>query len=82
MARDEVVKGASHTVSLEEVGETARVVSDWLVEQEKRYMEEKKFWEEYDSQKSERGGLALSEKWMECIKLPVDTKRERKGSRL
>lgn len=31
MVRDEVVKGASHTVSLEEVGETARVVSDWLV---------------------------------------------------
>ena len=52
------------------------------MEQEKRYMEEKKFWEEYDSQKSERGGLALSEKWMEYIKLPVDTKRKTKGSRL
>ncbi|BCS02178.1 uncharacterized protein AKAW2_60442S [Aspergillus luchuensis] len=82
MVWDEVVKGTSHTAPLEDVGETARVVSDWLVEQGKRYMEEKKFWEEYDSQKSERGGLALSEKWMEYIKLPIDTKRERKGSRL
>ncbi|PWY78803.1 hypothetical protein BO83DRAFT_396814 [Aspergillus eucalypticola CBS 122712] len=75
MVRDEVVKGASHTVPFEEVGETAGVVSDWLVEQGKRYMEEKKFWGKYDSQKSER-------EWMEYVKLPVDTKRERKGSRL
>ncbi|OJJ69023.1 hypothetical protein ASPBRDRAFT_46306 [Aspergillus brasiliensis CBS 101740] len=82
IVRAEVVKGASHTAPLEEVGETARLVSVWLVEQAKRYLEEKKFWSEYNSQKSERGGLALSGKWMEYMKLPGDTKRERKGSRL
>ncbi|KAF2639069.1 alpha/beta-hydrolase [Massarina eburnea CBS 473.64] len=58
-----IVEKGSHMFPLQMVTETADVIAPFLKEMSEKGQREEKFWQSYDSQKSERDGLVLSEMW-------------------
>ncbi|PWY89351.1 toxin biosynthesis protein [Aspergillus heteromorphus CBS 117.55] len=74
-----VLRGATHMVPLEKVADIGRLLSDWLEAQHEAFWEEREFFRTHDSGKSEQGTMALSSLWVEHVKKPVDTKREKKS---
>ncbi|BCS30659.1 uncharacterized protein APUU_80962S [Aspergillus puulaauensis] len=78
--RQEIIRKGSHMVPLEKVHDTARILASWLESQMELYKAEVEFWtRQYDSQKSERDGLALSSMWMDFVNGPADIKRPRRS---
>lgn len=73
--RSRILSKGSHMAPLENVNDTARILSGWLETQTKAYLEEKNFWDHHESGKSGKNGLALSKQWMTYVQQPVEIKR-------
>ncbi|CAI6336241.1 unnamed protein product [Periconia digitata] len=70
-----VVDGAGHGLPLEKVSETAGLMSGQIEMCLIKYREEVGFWKTYDSGKSARGGLVVSETWEKAVRERSDVKR-------
>ena len=74
-----IVEDATHSLPFEKVPECAALLARWLERQVERFSRQEGFYREYRSEKSERGMLALSKRWMEGIKEGPEVKRLVKG---
>ena len=74
-----VFENGGHFIPFTHVEELAVVIGKFVGESVRRKMEQDAFWRDYDSQKSARDRLVVSEKWIHEVKKPGDTKRGVKG---
>ncbi|KAF2202542.1 alpha/beta-hydrolase [Delitschia confertaspora ATCC 74209] len=72
-----VVEKVGHLMPLEKVEATADAITPFLKKQLEDYRWQEKFWDSYDSEKSERNMLAVSKKWLAETKKKSDIKRPR-----
>lgn len=70
-----VVDKAGHLVPLERIAETADAIAPFLRKQLVNYEQEEAFWLGFDSGKSERDKLVLSQQWMKEVRKKADEKR-------
>jgi hypothetical protein len=61
--RMEILEKGGHLFPVQMVAETAEIMAPFLKEMIAKSQREEQFWQNYDSGKSERNGLAISQKW-------------------
>ncbi|KAF1956868.1 alpha/beta-hydrolase [Byssothecium circinans] len=70
-----VLDGAGHMLPLERVDDTANLVCAHVESALDQYQKEAHFWKTFDSAKSARGKLAVSEKWKQAVRQNSGTRR-------
>ncbi|KAF2179125.1 alpha/beta-hydrolase [Zopfia rhizophila CBS 207.26] len=74
-----VIDRAGHLLPLEKIEETADMIAPYIDRHLTKYQQQDGFWDSFDSGKSERGRLALSQKWMKEVRKKADVKRPVRG---
>ncbi|KAK4690197.1 hypothetical protein P7C71_g6530, partial [Lecanoromycetidae sp. Uapishka_2] len=70
---------AGHLLPFERIAECAEAVSGWLGTRLAQFSADEAFIKEYDSGKSKRNMLVVSEKWKRLVREPADARRPVKG---
>ena len=73
-----VFNDATHMMPFEKVEMCARVLADWLEKQMSGFTAEEAFYREFASEKSKPGKLAISDKWLNCVRQKADVRRHTK----
>lgn len=70
-----IIRGGGHLLPFEMIDEAADEISSFIKDQLEQYLKENAFWSSYESGKSERSMLQLSDQWTKSVRLPSDTLR-------
>ncbi|KAE8329395.1 Alpha/beta hydrolase family-domain-containing protein [Aspergillus sergii] len=78
MVEKAVLPNGGHTLVFEQVDWCAERVADWTQRWFRGWLEDEKFWEEYQSRGSDKEGVRMSEEAFQIAQMPVGTKRGEK----
>ncbi|GAB1206084.1 hypothetical protein APSETT445_004765 [Aspergillus pseudonomiae] len=78
MVEKAVLPKGGHTLVFEQVDWCASTVADWTQRWFRGWLEDEKFWEEYQNRGSDAEGVRMSEEAFQIAQMPVGTKRGEK----